>query len=287
MHLHVDGDLIVYRAGFAAEKQQWHVMDEWGGICQTTTLKKDAEAACEELMEDAGPGFYTVEKGERMPEPVENAYWAAKMILQGVKRNLSGYDSMTVYLSGDDNFRLDVATMKVYKGNRDDKHRPVHAGDIKKYLEKNYEVIYSDGEEADDTIGWHHFRLWEEDPFCSVVVSIDKDLDMLPGLHYNFVKEESYIVQEDEAMYNFYAQMISGDTTDNIGGIPGLGVKKAATYLAEVEKTEAALHKAVFQLYEDAFGSEAVAAYREHGQLLWIRRHEDEMWKPYNERNEG
>jgi hypothetical protein len=60
MHIHFDGDLLVYRCGFAAEKQLYHVGDE------TFTTLREAKRLSEEVGED-------VVKGERELEPVENA----------------------------------------------------------------------------------------------------------------------------------------------------------------------------------------------------------------------
>lgn len=82
------------------------------------------------------------------------------------------------------------------------------------------------GYEADDIIAKLH-RSYPE----RVVVSPDKDMKNLAGWHYNPNKKELVIVDEDAASYNFWLQMLMGDTTDGIPGIPKIGPKTGAQIL--------------------------------------------------------
>jgi len=60
------------------------------------------------------------------------------------------------------------------------------------------------------------------------LVSNDKDLlKCIPGKHFNQQKNEWIETSEQEADYNFAVSLIAGDTTDNIKGLKGKGVKYA------------------------------------------------------------
>ena len=72
----------------------------------------------------------------------------------------------------------------------------------------------------------------------SVICSPDKDLRQVPGTFFDYRKKETEFistapvkVNEAQADRNFWIQMLMGDTTDAISGVPGLGEKKAAALL--------------------------------------------------------
>jgi 5'-3' exonuclease len=46
---------------------------------------------------------------------------------------------------------------------------------------------------------------------------------MLRGWHYNFIRNDKYLIDEYEAMQNFYKQLLTGDRVDNIIGLKGVG----------------------------------------------------------------
>ena len=92
--------------------------------------------------------------------------------------------------------------------------------------------------------------------------------------HYNFVKDLFYDVTEEEALFNFYKQILTGDRVDNIKGLKGIGDVKAKRILKEC-KDENEMYLAVLKAYEG--NSERVL---ENGQLLWIRREPNQIWKP-------
>jgi 5'-3' exonuclease len=179
-------------------------------------------------------------------------------------------DDCVGYLTGSKNFRYDIAKTQPYKGNRKDAARPIHLPRLREYLHTAWDFRVVNGQEADDAIGIHATSLRDK----SVIVTIDKDLDMIPGYHYNPVKKESYYIDDKEAIKNFYRQILTGDKVDNIEGLRGIGPKKADKILAEAE-TELKMYEAVLKAYDN--NQERVI---ENGQLLWIRRQEDELWQP-------
>ena len=184
----------------------------------------------------------------------------------------NGFESYIGYLTGKTNYRTDIAKTAPYKGNRK-APKPKHYQALREYLISSWDFILVEGQEADDAIG---IKAYELDPGEFSICSIDKDLDMIRGNHYNFVKDLFYDVSDEEAIRHFYKQILTGDRVDNIIGIKGIGDVKAKRILEEC-KTENEMYLAVLEAYEG--NSERVL---ENGQLLWIRRKENEVWQPPN-----
>lgn len=174
------------------------------------------------------------------------------------------------YLTGSGNFRHDIAKTAPYKGNRV-LEKPYHYQLLREYMEKSWGFEVVDGMEADDAIGIEAYRHTPEE---TIIVSIDKDLNMIRGNHYNFVKEEKYFVTEEEAIRNFYLQILTGDKVDNIIGLQGIGPVKSKKLLGDCN-TELEMYEAVLKAYD---GDEARVL--ENARLLWILREEKQVWHP-------
>lgn len=175
------------------------------------------------------------------------------------------------FLTGSNNYRKEIAVTAPYKGNRT-QERPKHYNLIREYLEKAWGCVVVDGQEADDAIGIKAYEFDNTEDY--VIMSIDKDLDMIRGWHYNFIKDNKYFVDDQEAIKHFYTQILTGDRVDNIVGLKGIGPKKAAKILEDC-KTEEEMYKAVLEAYDND-----ETRVNENGQLLWIRRKENQIWSP-------
>lgn len=182
-------------------------------------------------------------------------------------------NSYEVYLSGKTNFRYEVAKTAPYKGNRKDRPKPVHLGFCKDYLTIEYGAITSDGEEADDAMAIRATELGKD----TIIASIDKDMLQVPCLHYNILKQTFTEVSESEGKRSFYCQVLSGDITDNIFGIYGIGPKKAEKLLKDCE-TDQEYWSTIVKAYEDDGSREERAI--ETARLVWLRRKEGELWQP-------
>ena len=182
----------------------------------------------------------------------------------------NGFDEYKGFLTGGNNFRKDVAKTAPYKGNRK-AAKPKHYDLLREYMTKAWGFEMIEGQEADDAIGIAAYALDPEE-YC--ICTIDKDLDMIRGKHYNFVKDFFYHVSEEECIFNFYKQILTGDRVDNIIGLKGIGDVKAKRILKEC-KDENEMYLAVLKAYE---GDEQRVL--ENGQLLWIRREPHEIWQP-------
>lgn len=175
------------------------------------------------------------------------------------------------YLTGKGNFRYDVATILPYKGNRDPSHKPKYYKELREYLVNTYDVEVVEGKEADDAISIAQFAKPDK---STCIVTIDKDLNMIPGYHYNPRTKSFWYQSLHDADLFFWWQMLVGDTTDNIRGIVGIGPKKADKIIeaadgdADIIRTEIAL------LYEKQYGEGWQEAMREIATLLWMQRRE-------------
>lgn len=121
-------------------------------------------------------------------------------------------------------------------GSSDDS-RPLLYQGLRQYIREGYEVFQKEGIEGDDTIGILATADLAWLPVERVICSVDKDLDNVPGWHFNWRKPERlvYFVNEREADRNFLLQTLMGDQTDGYPGIPGIGPKKAEKILNGVE----------------------------------------------------
>lgn len=167
-----------------------------------------------------------------------------------------------LFLTGKNNFRYTI--YPEYKAHRP-KEKPFWLEKCRQYLIATFNAEVVDGQEADDALGIAQ----TED---TIICSIDKDLLMIPGRHYNFVKDEFQEVTNDSGMRHFYMQCLTGDRSDNIKGIEQIGPKKAEKILAGCV-TEQELFNAVREAYSND------EEFLMNGRVLWIRRKENEDWK--------
>lgn len=177
-----------------------------------------------------------------------------------------GADEFKIYLSGKDNFRYKI--YPEYKANRLDQTRPQWEKETKEYLEREWGAITVNGCEADDYLGWHGMegRPW------TIICTIDKDLDQIPGRHYNFVTKEHYVISESGGLRNFYYQCLVGDTADGVKGVPNIGPKKANRILGCCESS-----RELFAAVREAYGYDP--AFKMNAQVLWIWHKENDIWQ--------
>lgn len=202
-------------------------------------------------------------------EDEDEAYIACGRVNQMIDEMLAatGADEYEVWLTGEGNFRYRV--FPEYKANRLTAKRPKWEKEVRAYLISHWDANVSTGCEADDMLGVRATELGNQ----ATIATIDKDLDMIPGKHYNFVKKELYNVTPEKAIYNFYYQCLVGDTADGIKGVPGIGPKKAARIL-EVCESEREMYDAV----REAYGMDE--AFEMNAKVLWIWRKQNDIWKP-------
>tara|TARA_R110002110_G_scaffold3563_2_gene18211 strand:- start:527 stop:1264 length:738 start_codon:yes stop_codon:yes gene_type:complete len=190
----------------------------------------------------------------------------------------TGVDDMLIYLSSTENFRKDLA--ESYKANRKDKRKPIILTAIREWMLEEFDAIILPRLEADDAIG---IALTSGKHGDCIAASIDKDFDTIPGKHFNWnAKNGIREISTKEADRNFFRQALTGDSTDNYGGCPGIGPKKADKILDGAkdywEAVLAAYQKAGLGL-EIALTQARLARILRHGEYN-MKTNKIKLWRP-------
>lgn len=173
--------------------------------------------------------------------------------------------------SADKNFRYKL--YPAYKANRPPE-RPRWLGMLKTYLSEEWDASVADGQEADDALGIVQCTLSRQGK-QSIICANDKDMLMIPGHHYNFVKETYLLQDEISGMRHFYKQCMSGDRVDNIikpAHLKGFGEKRINLLLDSVDDP-----LEMFELVQSKYNNNEALLL--NGRLLWVRRKENELWE--------
>jgi 5'-3' exonuclease len=252
MNIGIDGDILLYEIGFASEAH-WRFLKQAVGI-----------------ENDDSPPWDTVE--EMIDGRISNICAIAGRT-----------GSLTIFFTGRSNFRDRIAFTAPYKAGRGDK--PFHYYNIRAYLNGNYCCKEVEGLEADDLLAMELVQNPDEFICCSR----DKDLRAVPGWHFGwelgkqgqFGPERVYgmghiHLDEKRKLKGtgekfFYAQMIMGDPTDTIPGIPKSG-DVAAFKLLDGCTTTMECVKAVEGAYKASYGLYWPEVMLEQGRLLHMTR---------------
>lgn len=147
------------------------------------------------------------------------------------------------FIKGKGNYRYSINSE--YKANRP-KQSPSWWFYVKPYLIEKWGAIEVNDIEVDDAINITKNHLKNEAFICA----IDKDLLSLEGRHFNWRKKEWVEMDFNQSNLYFWTSMITGDTVDNIKGLPGKGIKFAEKEFKHM--SEYKFH--TFKLYIEHFG---------------------------------
>jgi len=288
MTLNIEADEILYRAAFAVETKGYKIITNNGSVRDLgskytkTKIKKMMLTKDKVLDVD-----YTLEC-----YPVVEPVSYCLRILKNTLTRLSKHGDLRLFLTSSDksNFRFGVVETEGpkglgYKAGRPP--RPIHYQEARDYLIKNgAEEVF--GYEADDALAFYQ----TED---TIACHIDKDINMVPGRHLNWVTMEFYNVPEGlgTVEYNdkgklvgrglkfFYHQLLTGDATDNILGIKGIGDKTAFVALEDCNTEQECLER-VMHAYMHKYGRQGyLDILYEMADLLWMCRFEGDRGRLY------
>lgn len=247
----IDGDILVYSVGAACEGKRYHYKGE----------TFESKSILNKVLKDDGVDDSCITE-ESIPESWESTRKSVVSYLEDILTHLD--TEYQVHISGVGNFRYEAATILPYKGNRTNLSRPFHYDAIRQFLVDAYGARVSINKEADDAIGLAH------DPEEDIIATLDKDLNCIPGLHYNWISKSCKYITEVEADRHFYCQVLTGDRTDNIPGLYGVG-NKSKLLLDICEMTDSTkMHNFVVEEYKKRFGSYYKLFFEENCKLLWI-----------------
>ena len=205
---------------------------------------------------------------EITPEILAKGLARVKRRIEDMRSKLFGAE-MRIAVRGDGNFRYDI--YPEYKSNRknattllkDLAHETINLA-----LDEGW-VIPAHGMEADDLC-----NIWCNELGVGnyVLAHIDKDLNNIPGKHFNYRQFVMYDIDETTAMRNYYTQILVGDPTDSIPGARLIGPVKAAKRLI-LCKTEEDLQEGVVMGYLDAHPDDWYEKLTLNGSLIHLLRH--------------
>ena len=257
----IDADSLVYKAGWSVEERVY-TLQHPDGSSQEFKTKKAAKLADHT---DSGEIYYS-------SRPADNPGFAINSmnkLLGGILDDLPRREYVCVLSGpGDRNFRHSIAKTKPYKGNRSEEGKPYYYDLLREHIMQEFcGVIAPDGLEADDYLGIHQTD-------STVICGIDKDLLQIPGRHHNYDKKIDKYVSETEGWFNFFAQVLTGDASDNIPGLPRVGPARAYSILSTTV-TPKEMYDVVKQAYEDY---QVADRFSEVCSLLYLLRDHDDSW---------
>ncbi len=171
-----------------------------------------------------------------------------------LKARLRG-DRLVAALGAGASFRATLSP--AYKAARRGRPAPASLGAVRRRLAETVETRAAPGFEADDLLG-----VWATAPDLSfaaeapakegrrptgprIVVSADKDLLSVPGLH-GAESGRVWRVSPAEAETRHLAQTLIGDSADGYRGCPGIGPRRAEALLARAARDPWAAVTAAF-----------------------------------------
>ena len=207
------------------------------------------------LVVDGSLFVYRIATALEEPTRWEDDIWTlhadAKLGKRVIDTTLGNYktklncDKIIIAEDHKDNFRHSL--YPEYKSHRKKVRKPIIVKPLKEYLKENYESVSLPGLEGDDVCGILATKPGNKDKI--VVLSGDKDMRTIPGIHHFLHDDSTEVVDEKTANYNFMYQTLVGDLTDGFGGCPTIGGVKASRVLAN-KKDLPEMWEAVVAEYE-------------------------------------
>lgn len=256
----IDGDILLYEVGFAAESSWKHKQKEMGFETEDPPSFENVE----EILLNRVNSIVALSESTEKPE---------------------------FYFTGQTNFRNEIAVSVPYKGR--DGRKPWHYNNIKAYIKGMWDWYCVEGLEADDLLS---IRI-TDDP-NAICCSRDKDLLQTTGWHYQWElgKQPSFGPYHVEGYGDislnekrnkikgyglkfFLSQVLTGDSVDTIPGLPDCG-PVAAFNILEPTHTYLDGLEAVMEAYKQAGKDHLYLT--EQARLVWmvkeLREENPKMW---------
>lgn len=187
-------------------------------------------------------------KTVQKPSEESHVLYAVKTKINTICEHLKMENYFGVIGSGD-TFRHELSLPQKYKGNRDDKPKPLMLPNAKDYLIEKHGAQIVTGIEADDRLTQYGYQGWNDylktGKFSYLVASMDKDGNSTPCLSFNLYRKdnafkypEPFMIEDGlgELWMNggevkgygelwLAVQMCKGDTSDNVRPYQDFGLK--------------------------------------------------------------
>ena len=183
-------------------------------------------------------------------------------------------DEIEIFITGENNFRDTLFPM--YKKSTGRQEHRDNRGELYEEAKEYAKSIctVSHGNEADDDIiiAWYNNK--NKRNHVTTIATIDKDMKQVSGWHYHLVSSDLTYVTPDEARRNFFTQLLTGDTVDNIPGLHGVGPVKAKRIVNSSNDC--------YQAVIDAYKSYHIGNWKDEinlqGALIWLQRGVDQTF---------
>ncbi len=181
-----------------------------------------------------------------------------------------GADRYAGFLTIGKCFRYKEAKTREYKGNRKHGNKPIIFYALKEYLKQEWKFEYISELEADDLVAVYANE-------NTMICSPDKDvLYQVKGTHYNYRTADFVETTEVEAEIFLWKQMLMGDPTDGIPGLPKVGPKTADKLLETIQLEN--IPQFVLKKYIEMFGiHEGVCKFAETFRLVYILKSKEDV----------
>lgn len=172
-----------------------------------------------------------------------------------------------------------------YKASRTSVPPPVFMEEMRYFIKKSYIVHQcpSSEYEADDAISWHGWYNHDITGNLDIIAGVDKDLNQIPGYHWDYSKDTGYYLTNKDANRFFFKQLLMGDVADAIPGIKGIGPRRADNLLKNGTTPEEwwdIVLSTYTNKFPHLFDDEIAEILYERGNKLWIQRYEGQTWYP-------
>lgn len=197
-------------------------------------------------------------------------------------KDLLKADEVVLALSDRANFRRKL--FPDYKANRRKAVLPIILKPMKEWMIKELDAQLWANIEADDILS----ILATERPNRldkRVIVSIDKDFKGVPGIFYDYNKEEYHEPTEQEADNFHLLQTLMGDSTDGFSGVKRVGPVAAQKWLDEhgyTWESVVALYEKKGQTEQDALMNAWMARLLRKEEYNKKQKHITKLWTPKN-----
>lgn len=167
---------------------------------------------------------------ESLQDGIDQALISLSSNIKTIKEFMDADDYRLCISGGDGNYRDKECRTNIYKGDRGDK--PLYYKEFREAFIEIYKnkILYSEYAEAEDILS---YRCYEElakkganfDDWDICISYIDKDCDMIYGksFNYNNLEDGWRIPSLWDCEVSLASQVIAGDPTDSILGLPSVG----------------------------------------------------------------
>lgn len=276
--LRIDGDIVIYRSGYAS--------DSAGGTVENAL--HNAKQMINNFKRKFNTGKATIylsnlNQSANFRYALSDNYKAHRAKeCKACKNSEEDYTLIEYGVITEDNGTLAryYQCQRCHSMIKDNK--PVYYKELRKYLIEVHKAKVVEWGEADD-------HLCINVRTNSVIVSVDKDLLMCPGVHYRFCDNQLirstdpgrlFLSKNNKKILGtgfkwFCAQMLLGDTSDNIiKPTKGLGPVAVYNLLKDIKSPDQ-LWDTITKVYTDAHKSDILEI---NAKLLWIARKPDQIF---------